>query len=73
MVTQSFVRRWQQTYRRIFVCMVFGKNRHRFKSSGELKINDNGLTAITLLVAQSKPDEKEIIIQLIVALIADSK
>lgn len=49
------------------------KNKHRFKSSGELKINDNGLTAIALLVAQSKPEEKEIIIQLIVALIADSK
>ncbi len=49
------------------------KNKHRFKSSGELKINDNGLTAIALLVAQSKPEEKEIIIQLIVALIAESK
>jgi death-on-curing family protein len=49
------------------------KNKHRFKSSGELKVNDNGLTAIALLVAQSKPEEKEIIIQLIVALIADSK
>jgi death-on-curing family protein len=49
------------------------KNKHRFKSSGELKINDNGLTAIALLVAQSKPEEKEIIIQLIIALIADNK
>jgi death-on-curing family protein len=49
------------------------KNRHRFKKSGELKINDNGLTAIALLVAQSNPLEKEILIQLIVALIADSK
>jgi death-on-curing family protein len=49
------------------------KNKHSFKSSGELKINDNGLTAIALLVAQSKPEEKEIIVQLIVALIADSK
>jgi death-on-curing family protein len=49
------------------------KNKHRFKKSGELKINDNGLTAITLLVAQSKPEEKEIIIQLIVSLIADSQ
>lgn len=49
------------------------KNKHRFKSSGELKINDNGLTAIALLVAQSKPEEKEIIVQLIIALIADSK
>ena len=49
------------------------KNKHRFKKSGELKINDNGLTAIALLVAQSKPVEKEIIIQLIVSLIADSQ
>lgn len=49
------------------------KNKHRFKKSGELKINDNGLTAIALLVAQSNPVEKEILIQLIVALIADSQ
>lgn len=31
------------------------KNKYRFKKSGEVKINDNGLTAIALLVAQSKP------------------
>ena len=49
------------------------KNKHRFKQTGEVKINDNGLTAIALLVAQSKPDEKEIIIKLVVALIAESK
>ncbi|MBX7242888.1 MAG: virulence protein RhuM/Fic/DOC family protein, partial [Bacteroidia bacterium] len=47
------------------------KNKHRFKKSGELKINDNGLTAIALLVAQSKPEEKELIVQLIINLIAD--
>lgn len=47
------------------------KNKHRFKKSGELKINDNGLTAIALLVAQSKPEEKELMIQLIINLIAD--
>ncbi len=49
------------------------KNKHRFKKSGELKINDNGLTAIALLVAQSHPDEKGIIIQLIISLISDSQ
>lgn len=49
------------------------KNKHRFKKSGELKINDNGLTAIALLVAQSKPEEKEVIIKLIISLIADSQ
>jgi death-on-curing family protein len=49
------------------------KNKHRFKKNGELKINDNGLTAIALLVAQSNPEEKEIIIQLIMSIIADSQ
>lgn len=47
------------------------KNKHRFKPSGELKINDNGLTAIALLVAQSQPEEKELMIQLIVNLISN--
>jgi death-on-curing family protein len=45
------------------------KNRHRFKKSGELKINDNALVALALLVAQSNPDDKEIMIKLIVNLV----
>jgi death-on-curing family protein len=45
------------------------KNRHRFKKDGELKINDNGLVALALLVAQSDPDDKELMIKLIVNLI----
>jgi death-on-curing family protein len=45
------------------------KNKHRFKKSGEVKINDNGLTALALLVAQSKPEEKELMIKLIMNLI----
>jgi death-on-curing family protein len=47
------------------------KNKHQFKKSGELKINDNALTAIALLVAQSAPDEKDLMIQLIINLIKD--
>ena len=31
------------------------KNKHSLKKSGELKINDNGLVALALLVAQSNP------------------
>ena len=45
------------------------KNKHRFKKSGELKINDNALVALALLVAQSNPDDKEIMIKLVVNLI----
>ena len=47
------------------------KNKHRFKKSGELKINDNALTALALLVAQSDSTEKEIMIKLIINLIND--
>jgi len=45
------------------------KNKHRFKKSGEVKINDNGLTALALLVAQSNPEEKELMIKLVINLI----
>ena len=45
------------------------KNKHRFKKNGEVKINDNGLTALALLVAQSNPDDKELMIKLVINLI----
>jgi death-on-curing family protein len=45
------------------------KNKHRFKKNGEVKINDNGLVALALLVAQSDPVEKELMVQLIVNLV----
>jgi death-on-curing family protein len=46
------------------------KNKHRFKKNGELKINDNALVALALLVAQSDPADKELMVQLIVNLIS---
>lgn len=49
------------------------KNRHRFKKSGELKINDNALVALALLVAQSDPGEKELMVKLITGLISDNE
>ena len=45
------------------------RNKHRFKKSGEVKINDNGLTALALLVAQSNPNDKDLMIKLIINLI----
>jgi prophage maintenance system killer protein len=45
------------------------KNKHRFKQNGEVKINDNGLVALALLVAQSHPDDKDLMIKLIINLI----
>jgi len=45
------------------------KNKHRFKANGEVKSNDNGLVALALLVAQSDPAEKELMIKLVINLI----
>lgn len=45
------------------------KNKHRFKKSGELKINDNALVALALLVAQSNPDEKDLMVKLVINMI----
>ncbi len=45
------------------------KNKYLFKKNGERKINDNALVAIALLVAESKPKEKEMMIKLIINLI----
>jgi death-on-curing family protein len=49
------------------------KNKHRFKKSGEVKLNDNALVALALLVAQSNPEEKELMIKLIINLIDSSQ
>ena len=47
------------------------RNQHHLKKSGETKINDNALVAITLLVAQSHPNQKKIMIDLIINLIKE--
>jgi hypothetical protein len=47
------------------------KNDYLYKNSGEKKINDNALTALALLVAESDPKEKDLMIKLIMNLIAD--
>lgn len=45
------------------------KNKHRFKKNGEVKINDTGLATLALLIAQSDPREKEMMIRLVINLI----
>ncbi len=48
----------------IFI-LFLSKNNALYKPNGELKINDNALASLALLVATSKPEQKEIIIKLI--------
>jgi death-on-curing family protein len=45
------------------------KNKYHLKDNGEVKINDNALVALALLVAQSQSDQKDIMVELIINLI----
>lgn len=45
------------------------KNKHRLDKNGQVKINENGLVALALLVAQSNPFDKYLMINLIINLI----
>jgi len=47
------------------------KTNYLFKKSGERKINDNALTALALLIAESNPKDKDIMIKIIKNLLAE--
>jgi len=47
------------------------KNNYLYKKSGEKKINDNALTALALLIAESNPKEKDVLIKIIINLLND--
>ncbi len=49
--------------------LYLARNRHLFNANGEKKINDNALVALALLVAESKPAQKDVIIKLILNLL----
>ena len=46
------------------------KNNFLYKENYERKINDNALTALTLLIAVSEPKDKDILIKIITNLIS---
>lgn len=49
------------------------KNAILHKPNGETKINDNALASVALLVAQSHPNQKEIIIKLVMNMLYDGE
>lgn len=53
--------------------LFLSKNKALYKSNGELKINDNALASLALLVATSKPEQKDIIIKLIMNILYDEE
>ena len=50
--------------------VFLSKNHYLHKKNGEKKINDNALVALALLIAESKPIEKETMVSLITNLLA---
>lgn len=55
----------------ILFVYYLAKHKFLYRQNGELKINENTLVALALLVAQSKPEDKEILIKLIIKLIQE--
>jgi len=53
----------------ILFVYYLAKNNFLKRETGELKINDNTLVALALLIAQSRPEDKEVLIKLIIKLI----
>lgn len=45
------------------------KNRALYRADGSKRIADNALVAMTLLIAESRPDEKEVLTRVVVNLI----
>ena len=47
------------------------KNNYLYRKNGEKKINDNALTALALLIAESDPKEKDVLIKIVINLLHD--
>jgi death-on-curing family protein len=55
-----------------FLFILFlSRNHFLFKESGERKINDNALVALALLIAESKPSQKDVMVKLIINLLTN--
>jgi prophage maintenance system killer protein len=45
------------------------KNKIHYREDGSKRIADNALVALTLMIAESKPDEKDMMVKVVVNLI----
>ena len=55
----------------ILFIYFLAKNRFLYKPAGQAKIDENTLVALALLIAQSKPEDKEIMVKLVIRLIQE--
>ena len=68
------IMRYAQTFlllqRRVLFVDFLNRNHRLLDKNGEVVINDIGLAVLTLLVAESNPKNKEVMIKLIMNMIA---
>jgi len=56
----------------VFLFVYFlDRSNYLFKKTGERKINDNALTALALLIAESNPGDKDVMVKIIKNLVAE--
>lgn len=53
--------------------LFLAKNRSLYRANGEAKINDNALVALALLIAESDPGHKDILIKLVINLLWEAE
>ncbi|MDB3935352.1 hypothetical protein N9383_01355 [Granulosicoccus sp.] len=67
---ESSVQRWQQAQRCVFVCGFLHRNGRLLNARDKPVINDTGLAALTLLIAESDPKQIDVIIRLVMTMLA---
>jgi len=66
---ESFVLRWKQRIAAFLFVWFLEKNGILYRPDSSKKIADNALVALMLMIAESKPEEKEMMIKVVVNLI----
>ena len=66
---EPLVHRRQQTHRRHAVHLVLHRNGILHAADGRKRIADNTLVALMLMIAESRPEEKDVMVKVVVNLI----
>ncbi len=58
-------------YSKAFDLVFLPENEYLVKKDGSPKINDNALVALSLLIAESEPSQKDLMVRLVINLLAE--
>ena len=66
---EPFIQRWQQAYCPTLFLWFLNNNDILYRSAGSKRLADNTLVALTLMIAESRTEEKDVMVKVIVNLI----